>query len=434
MTTTGNAGGSHNLVVAHGDDDLPALLRRMGRGLFVTEQLGQGVNPVTGDYSRGAAGFWVEGRRDRVSRRGDHDRRQPQGHLPRHRRDRPRCRSPRLAPHRIHPGRTDDRGGPMTPGRATPRSLAVDCDRAGPHAGSVVQGPASATPRRRRSGSTGCRRPTRWRSRRKRWSSSRISRDARSIAGPAQVEALLRIDARLEPILRQLAQQYTTNYQKSTERRDAPVARGLRPRQGVRGRLCSARCGRAIRAPTTSAGATSCRGSSSASSTTKGIDGKFRLFRYGHWIPAQWREFHELYEFARMRGWQREQLVLGAGMFAQPGVCVEQEYLKALLLMRLDSGNFTPDQVEWVARQLEGWASPLTAERAAGTGDELRRRSRELAGNAPPGQVACGRPCPVARRRSRLRAGRRAHALAAGARRRHAEARTICLRASSGCC
>ena len=60
MVTTGNAGGSHNLVVSHGDDDLPALLRRMGRGLLVTEQLGQGVNPVTGDFSRGAAGFWIE--------------------------------------------------------------------------------------------------------------------------------------------------------------------------------------------------------------------------------------------------------------------------------------------------------------------------------------------------------------------------------------
>jgi len=60
MVTTGNAGGSHNLVVSHGEDDLPALLRRMGRGLLVTEQLGQGVNPVTGDFSRGAAGFWVE--------------------------------------------------------------------------------------------------------------------------------------------------------------------------------------------------------------------------------------------------------------------------------------------------------------------------------------------------------------------------------------
>ena len=61
MSTTGNAGGSHNLIVSHGDDDLAALMRTMGRGLLVTEQLGQGVNAVTGDFSRGAAGFWVEG-------------------------------------------------------------------------------------------------------------------------------------------------------------------------------------------------------------------------------------------------------------------------------------------------------------------------------------------------------------------------------------
>ncbi|HTQ00512.1 MAG TPA: metalloprotease PmbA [Casimicrobiaceae bacterium] len=60
MQSTGNGGGSHNLVLAHGEDDLAALLVRMGRGLLVTEQLGQGVNPVTGDFSRGAAGFWVE--------------------------------------------------------------------------------------------------------------------------------------------------------------------------------------------------------------------------------------------------------------------------------------------------------------------------------------------------------------------------------------
>jgi len=60
MQSTGNGGGSHNLVLAHGPDDLAALLRKMGRGLLVTEQLGQGVNPVTGDFSRGAAGFWIE--------------------------------------------------------------------------------------------------------------------------------------------------------------------------------------------------------------------------------------------------------------------------------------------------------------------------------------------------------------------------------------
>ena len=59
LESTANAGGAHNLVVP-GTEDLTALLHRMGRGLFVTEQLGQGVNPVTGDYSRGAAGFWIE--------------------------------------------------------------------------------------------------------------------------------------------------------------------------------------------------------------------------------------------------------------------------------------------------------------------------------------------------------------------------------------
>jgi PmbA protein len=60
MQTTGNAGGSHNLIVRGGELDFDALVRKMDRGLIVTELLGQGVNYVTGDYSRGAAGFWVE--------------------------------------------------------------------------------------------------------------------------------------------------------------------------------------------------------------------------------------------------------------------------------------------------------------------------------------------------------------------------------------
>ncbi|AKU10796.1 Zn-dependent protease, modulator of DNA gyrase [Azoarcus sp. CIB] len=60
LQTTGNAGGSHNLIVKPGDMDFAALVKHMDRGLVVTELLGQGVNYVTGDYSRGAAGFWVE--------------------------------------------------------------------------------------------------------------------------------------------------------------------------------------------------------------------------------------------------------------------------------------------------------------------------------------------------------------------------------------
>ena len=182
---------------------------------------------------------------------------------------------------------------------------------------------------------------------------------SRKDIGPSQVEALLKIDARLEPVIAQLTQQYATNYQKST---------------GVESRLWhsvfdlvkafSSAYQLALRAGYPRANNKRWRAILPwvlvRLAFYKGIDGKFRLFRYGHWVSAQWRELHELYEFARMRGWQREHLVLGAGAFSRPGVCVEQEYLKTLLLMRLDSGNFTPDQVEWVASQLEDWA-PLLA-------------------------------------------------------------------------
>lgn len=64
MATTGNAGGSHNLTLisrhTRKSDDLTAMLKKLGTGLFVIELMGQGVNYVTGDYSRGASGFWVE--------------------------------------------------------------------------------------------------------------------------------------------------------------------------------------------------------------------------------------------------------------------------------------------------------------------------------------------------------------------------------------
>lgn len=222
----------------------------------------------------------------------------------------------------------------------------------------------------------------------------------RKDAGPGQVEALLRIDGRLEPVIAQLTQQYTQNYQKSTSiesrlwhavfdlvkafinayqvalkagfpRADNKRWRAILPWVIVR------------------------------LAHYRGLDGKYRLFRYSHWIPAQWREFHELYEYARLRGWQREQLVFGAGGFVRPGVSFEQEYLKTLLLMRLNSGNFTPDQVEWVARQLEDWAPTLAltappSEGApfildlAGTAG-LRRRERAPTG----GRLLCLDATPI---------------------------------------
>lgn len=58
--STANAGGIQNMIVSSGEQDLDALRKEMGTGLLVSELIGQGVNPTTGDYSRGAAGFWIE--------------------------------------------------------------------------------------------------------------------------------------------------------------------------------------------------------------------------------------------------------------------------------------------------------------------------------------------------------------------------------------
>ena len=185
--------------------------------------------------------------------------------------------------------------------------------------------------------------------------------------GPTQVDALLRVDARCEPIISQLTAQYTANYQRSsnvetrlwhgvfdlvkafTAAYQAVLKAGYAAGEQKRWKTVLPRV--LIRL-----------------AHYKAIDGKFRLFRYGHWIPAQWRELHELYEFARMRGWQREPLAFGAAAFSQPGESLEQEYIRSLLLMRLDSGNFTPDQVEWVARSLEEWTPSLTLTPPPGTG------------------------------------------------------------------
>ncbi len=176
--------------------------------------------------------------------------------------------------------------------------------------------------------------------------------------GPARVEALLKVDARLEPVLAEMTLRYTADYQKSTE---IEVRAWHLVFDLVK--AFSAAYQAALRAGYPKAEDKRWRAILPwvlvRLAYYRGLDGKFRLFRFSHWIPSQWRDFHELYEFARTREWHREQLVFGAGTFSRPGVCVEQEYLKTLLLMRLDSGNFTADQVEWVARQLEDWAPSL---------------------------------------------------------------------------
>ncbi|HET8832569.1 MAG TPA: hypothetical protein VFN86_10865 [Casimicrobiaceae bacterium] len=208
-------------------------------------------------------------------------------------------------------------------------------------------------------------------------------------ASAAQLEALLKLDARLEPIINDLTLQYTINYQKSStvESRLWHAVFDL-----VKGFIAAYNA--ALQAGFPHAENRRWRVTLPWALVRlahyRGLDGKFRLFRYSHWIPAQWREFHEIYELARARSWQREQLVFGAGKFKTPSVFLEQVYLNMLLLMRLDSGNFTPDQVQWVAKQLEDWAPTLlltpTPNDDAGffvdvTGSQgLRRRNQPVVG------------------------------------------------------
>ena len=98
MQTTANAGGVRNLRIDSGALDRSGLMQQMGTGLLVTEMMGHGVNTVTGDYSRGASGFWVEQRRDPLPGGGGHDRGQPARDVPGPAGGRQRCGPPRQHP------------------------------------------------------------------------------------------------------------------------------------------------------------------------------------------------------------------------------------------------------------------------------------------------------------------------------------------------
>ena len=100
LHSTGHAGGIHNWRIAGQGADFAGMLKQLGTGLVVTELMGQGVSGVTGDYSRGAAGFWVENGEINI-RSADHHRRQPERHAAQHRQRRQRYRNPQQYPVRF---------------------------------------------------------------------------------------------------------------------------------------------------------------------------------------------------------------------------------------------------------------------------------------------------------------------------------------------
>ena len=299
----------------------------------------------------------------------------------------------------------------------------------------VAQRSAAQRRATRRAGSPRCRPTTRWRCRRRRWSSSPASRARARRSGPGQVEALLRIDARLEPIIAQLTQQYTANYQKST---------------GVESRLWHAvfdlvkaftaayqarAQGRVPAAPTTSAGARCCRGCWCGSRTTRASTASSGCSATA---TGSRRSGASSTSSTSSRGCAAGSASSSCSAPARsrgPASAFEQEYLKTLLLMRLDSGNFTPDQVEWVARQLEDWSPSLTLVPPPGDGAPFLRRPHRHAGPAPPGQAArpAGACCSSTPARSTARIVERMRWLPEQDDGR-CRSPASCRRASSGCC
>jgi hypothetical protein len=189
----------------------------------------------------------------------------------------------------------------------------------------------------------------------------------RRSVGPQNADALLRVDEHFAPVLDQLTAQYAANYQRST---------------GVETRLWHGVFDlvKAFIAAYQSVLKSATAGDSRRWKSVlpklmrrlthyRAIDGKFRLFRYGHWIPAQWRDLHELYESARMLECERDKPAAQDG--GARAWSLEQTYIKALLLMRLDSGSFTPDQVQWVARALDEWVEPLELVPPPGAGADF---------------------------------------------------------------
>ena len=284
---------------------------------------------------------------------------------------------------------------------------------------------------RRRAGSRGCRPTTRSRSSATRSTSSSAFPGGRRTMGPGQAEALLRIDARFEPAIAELTAQYTANYQRSSsvETRlwhavfdlvkafiaayQAALKSGIGSARKSAGRPSCPGCWFDSRTTRDSTATSGCSATATGSRRNGGNSTSCTNSR------------------ASMAG-SASRSRPTRDCSAAPGSTLESEYIKTLLLMRLDSGNFTPDQVEWVARQLDEWVPPLALTPPPGTGANFFVDLSGTQGLRRAGPAARRRADDVSRCGSGLRAHRRAHALAAGSGRGSAPAgRTAAARAEA---
>jgi hypothetical protein len=91
-----------------------------------------------------------------------------------------------------------------------------------------------------------------------------------------------------------------------------------------------------------------------------GTDAKLRVFRYERWIPAKWADLHRSFLRATELGVERVPTALSAGGQSQTTWTLEQEYLYALLVHQLNTGNMTPSEIDWACSQLRAWSRRLS--------------------------------------------------------------------------
>ena len=117
-----------------------------------------------------------------------------------------------------------------------------------------------------------------------------------------------------------------------------------------------------------------------------GLDAKIRLYRYEQWIPAKWAELHALFTLACSRQIERQQIVMSTGGST---TTIEHEYLVALLLQLMNSGNMTARHLEWVAGEIDEWCAPLrlTLEASSVTSFYVDLSSREGFKRRTPGPL-----------------------------------------------
>jgi hypothetical protein len=172
---------------------------------------------------------------------------------------------------------------------------------------------------------------------------------------PARLEAVFVLDAQTKPLRRTLASQYVEHASRSSKIENQLWAALFDLTQAFL--LCYGAFTREVSAHAASNKWQALLPELLARQIVHlALDAKIRLYRYEQWIPAKWAELHSLFSLACSRQIERQQLALGVDGGT---TTIEHEYLVALMLQLMNSGNLSAKQLEWVSGELDEWCAPL---------------------------------------------------------------------------